>query len=214
MPLLLARSSDLGGASNFPKFSGVKCGGDQLHLTVINRVFAAFKFIGGSHVFNGISTFVLKRRSDDKNDMDVLIALEICFWSIYAQAFVTDGVFLSYCRKMLSISESIDDMQAYTQLTDHVYHQILYSDAAEVISADKYFPKAIGISSRKCYPIFEQLGPVLRDNYRVQITRKNWSNLITNKKKPTVCACVLQSRGIPQIHFLTCPIGIDHFNGS
>ncbi|XP_044175514.1 deoxynucleoside triphosphate triphosphohydrolase SAMHD1-like [Acropora millepora] len=37
--------------------------------------------------------------------------------------------------KMLSISESIDDMQAYTQLTDHVYHQILYSDAAKLKEA-------------------------------------------------------------------------------
>lgn len=39
--------------------------------------------------------------------------------------------------KMFSISESIDDMQAYTQLTDHVYHQILYSDsdAAELKEA-------------------------------------------------------------------------------
>ena len=41
---------------------------------------------------------------------------------------------------MLPISESIDDMEAYTKLTDHVYQQILYSDDAElkeVISADK-----------------------------------------------------------------------------
>ncbi|XP_015780403.1 PREDICTED: deoxynucleoside triphosphate triphosphohydrolase SAMHD1-like [Acropora digitifera] len=37
--------------------------------------------------------------------------------------------------KMLSISESIDDMEAYTQLTDHVYHQILYSNAAELKEA-------------------------------------------------------------------------------
>ena len=28
---------------------------------------------------------------------------------------------------MLSISESIDDMEAYTQLTDQVYYQILCS---------------------------------------------------------------------------------------
>ncbi|XP_067052893.1 deoxynucleoside triphosphate triphosphohydrolase SAMHD1-like isoform X2 [Acropora muricata] len=37
--------------------------------------------------------------------------------------------------KMLSISESIDDMKAYTQLTDHVYHQILHSDAAKLKEA-------------------------------------------------------------------------------
>ena len=89
--------------------------------------------------------------------------------AIYAQAFVTNGVFFLCCRKMLSISESIDDMEAYTQLTDHVYHQILYSDAAElkeVISADRYYLKLLGC--RKCYPLFEQLGPVLRDNCRVQ----------------------------------------------
>lgn len=37
--------------------------------------------------------------------------------------------------KMLSISESIDDMEAYIQLTDHLYHQILYSNAAELKEA-------------------------------------------------------------------------------
>ncbi|XP_067053701.1 deoxynucleoside triphosphate triphosphohydrolase SAMHD1-like isoform X1 [Acropora muricata] len=37
--------------------------------------------------------------------------------------------------KMLSISESIDDMEAYTQLTDHVYHQILCSYAPELEEA-------------------------------------------------------------------------------
>lgn len=40
---------------------------------------------------------------------------------------------------MLSISESIDDMEAYTQLTDQVYYQILYSTdpALEEVSFDK-----------------------------------------------------------------------------
>ena len=51
-------------------FSGMSYEGNQLHLTVTNRVYAAFKFISGAHVFNGMSTFVLKRRSDDKNDME------------------------------------------------------------------------------------------------------------------------------------------------
>lgn len=32
-----------------------------------------------------------------------------------------------YGRKMLSISESIDDMEAYSQLSDAIYYQILYS---------------------------------------------------------------------------------------
>ena len=79
--------------------------------------------------------------------VDVLITLGICFMAIYAQGFVTNGVFFLCCRKMLSISESIDDMEAYTQLTDHVYHQILHSDTAklkEVISADRYYLKLLG----------------------------------------------------------------------
>ena len=34
----------------------------------------------------------------------------------------------AFCgRKMLSISESIDDMEAYSQLTDAIYYQILHS---------------------------------------------------------------------------------------
>ena len=49
-------------------FSGMSYEGNQLHLTVTNRVYAAFKFISGAHVFNGMSTFVLKRHSEDKND--------------------------------------------------------------------------------------------------------------------------------------------------
>ena len=35
-------------------------------------------------------------------------------------------------RKMLSISESIDDMEAYTMLTDQVYYQILCSSDPEL----------------------------------------------------------------------------------
>ena len=34
----------------------------------------------------------------------------------------------AFCgRKMLSISESIDDMAAYSQLSDAIYYQILHS---------------------------------------------------------------------------------------
>ena len=42
-------------------------------------------------------------------------------------------------RKMFSISESIDDMAAYTQLTDQVYYHILYSTdpALEDVSDNK-----------------------------------------------------------------------------
>ena len=64
LPYLHGRRTMVGRAM----FSGMSCEGNQLHLTVINRVLAAFKFISGAHVFNGVSTFVLKRRSDDKND--------------------------------------------------------------------------------------------------------------------------------------------------
>ena len=63
---------------------------------------------------------------------DVLVVVWICAISVHAQAFVKNGVFFLCCRKMLSISESIDDMEAYTQLTDHVYHQILLSNAPEL----------------------------------------------------------------------------------
>ena len=45
---------------------------------------------------------------------------------------MTNGVLFLCCRKMLSISESINDMEAYTHLTDHVYHQILCSNAPEL----------------------------------------------------------------------------------
>ena len=62
----------------------------------------------------------------------VLIALWICTISMHTRTFVTNGVFFFCCSKMLSISESIDDMVAYTQLTDHVYHQILCSYAPEL----------------------------------------------------------------------------------
>ena len=82
--------------------------------------------------------------------VDALIALWICFISIHTQAFVTNGVLLLCCREKLSISKSIDDMVAYTQLTDHVYYQILCSDDAgleEVISADKYYQNLLGYQS-------------------------------------------------------------------
>ena len=39
-------------------------------------------------------------------------------------------------RKLLSISESIDDMEAYSQLSDAIYYQILHSteDALQEVS--------------------------------------------------------------------------------
>ena len=64
--------------------------------------------------------------------VDVLVAVWICLISVHAQAFVKNGVFFLCCRKMLSISESIDDMEAYTRLTDHVYYQILCSNAKKL----------------------------------------------------------------------------------
>ena len=39
---------------------------------------------------------------------------------------------MRFDRKMLSISESIDDMEAYTMLTDQVYYQILCSSDPEL----------------------------------------------------------------------------------
>lgn len=39
---------------------------------------------------------------------------------------------MRFDRKMLSISESIDDMEAYTMLTDQVYYQILCSSDSEL----------------------------------------------------------------------------------
>ena len=62
----------------------------------------------------------------------LLVALWICSITIHTQAIVTNGVLFLCCRKMLSISESINDMEAYTHLTDHVYHQILCSNAPEL----------------------------------------------------------------------------------
>lgn len=40
---------------------------------------------------------------------------------------ITVFYFSSFVRKMFSISECIDDMEAYSQLSDHVYYQILNS---------------------------------------------------------------------------------------
>ena len=60
---------------------------------------------------------------------------------------MTNGMLLLCCREKLSISKSIDDMVAYTRLTDHVYYQILSSDdpgLEEVISADKYYQNLLG----------------------------------------------------------------------
>ena len=107
----------------------------------------------------------------------------------YLRAVICDKcVFFSCCRKMFSISESIDDMEAYTQLTDHVYHQILYSDAAasEVISADKYYLKLLGCPVGTAIHSLNSWGLCcgIIAGFKA-ITRKNWSNLILPCSKQT-----------------------------
>ncbi len=60
------------------------------------------------------------------------------------------------CRKMLSISESIDDMEAYTQLNDQVYYRILYStDPAleEVSNHGNQHPVCVANITVKCMTI-------------------------------------------------------------
>ena len=121
--------------------------------------------------------------------VDVLITLGICFMAIYAQGFVTNGVFFLCCRKMLSISESIDDMKAYTQLTDHVYHQILHSDAAklkEVISADRYYLKLLGCPVGSAIHSLKSWGLCcgIIAGFKT-FSRQNWSNLILPCSKRT-----------------------------
>ena len=108
---------------------------------------------------------------------------------IYAQAFVTNGVFFLCCRKMLSISESIDDMEAYTQLTDHVYHQILYSNAAElkeVISADRYYLKLLGCPVGSAIHSLNSWGLCcgIIAGFKT-FSQQNWSNLILPCSKQT-----------------------------
>ena len=108
----------------------------------------------------------------------------------YLRAVICDKcVFFSCCRKMFSISESIDDMEAYTQLTDHVYHQILYSDAAElkeVISADRYYPMLLGCPVGSAIHSLNSWGLCcgIIAGFKT-ITRKNWSNLILPCSKQT-----------------------------
>ncbi|CAH3031842.1 unnamed protein product [Pocillopora meandrina] len=53
---------------------------------------------------------------------------------IYDNSF---SIFSSFVRKMFSISECIDDMEAYSQLSDHVYYQILNSSDPALEEARK-----------------------------------------------------------------------------
>ncbi|XP_015749994.1 PREDICTED: deoxynucleoside triphosphate triphosphohydrolase SAMHD1-like, partial [Acropora digitifera] len=97
--------------------------------------------------------------------------------------------------KMLSISESIDDMQAYTQLTDHVYHQILYSDsdAAELIEArailqriekrDLYKcigqkvlmkPRSKEVIGEEIFKLWQGARHITRDDFIVEIVTFNY----------------------------------------
>ncbi len=66
------------------------------------------------------------------------------------------NVFVFYGRKMLSISESIDDMEAYTQLNDQVYYRILHStDPAleEVSNHGNQHPVCVANITVKCKTI-------------------------------------------------------------
>ena len=52
---------------------------------------------------------------------------------------------------MLSISESIDDMKAYSQLSDAIYYQILHSTDDALQEVSKYGNQQLGaVLSWKC----------------------------------------------------------------
>ena len=54
-------------------------------------------------------------------------------------------------RKLLSISESIDDMEAYSQLSDAIYYQILHSTDDALQEVSKYGNQQLGtVLSWKC----------------------------------------------------------------
>ncbi len=54
------------------------------------------------------------------------------------------------------MSEAIDDMVAYTHLTDHVYHQILLSDKPELDEARHILEK---VERRQLYKCVGQTQP-------------------------------------------------------
>ena len=58
----------------------------------------------------------------------------------------------AFCgRKMLSISESIDDMEAYSQLTDAIYYQILHSNDPALEEVSDYGNQQLSaVLSWKC----------------------------------------------------------------
>ena len=57
--------------------------------------------------------------------MRKIYACAFCFSFHFHDSLIVFSLF--FLSKMVSISESIDDMVAYSQLTDHVFYQILYS---------------------------------------------------------------------------------------
>ncbi|KAL7859562.1 hypothetical protein SRHO_G00147090 [Serrasalmus rhombeus] len=52
--------------------------------------------------------------------------------------------------KMFKMSEAIEDMEAYTKLTDHIFEQILYSSNPNLIEAKKILQKIICRQLYKC----------------------------------------------------------------
>ncbi|KAF1372634.1 hypothetical protein PFLUV_G00267940 [Perca fluviatilis] len=59
-------------------------------------------------------------------------------------------------RQMFTLSTAIDDMEAYTKLTDHVFEQILHSSSTDLADAKKILEKII---SRKHYKFLGEIRP-------------------------------------------------------
>lgn len=73
------------------------------------------------------------------------------------------------CRKLLKLSETINDMSAYTKLNDGVFHMILYSTDEKLKEAREILER---VECRKLYKFIGQTKPVQPGTLQVQL---NWT---------------------------------------
>uniref|UniRef100_A0AAR2JCF7 Deoxynucleoside triphosphate triphosphohydrolase SAMHD1 n=1 Tax=Pygocentrus nattereri TaxID=42514 RepID=A0AAR2JCF7_PYGNA len=80
--------------------------------------------------------------------------------------------------KMYKMSEAIEDMEAYTKLTDHIFEQILYSSNPELSEAQAILQNII---CRQLYKCVGQTTPETQLNVS-QVRDLEWSSEVANSK--------------------------------
>lgn len=91
--------------------------------------------------------------------------------------------------KMFSLSTAIEDMEAYTKLTDHVFEQILYSSSAELAEARGILQN---ILCRRLYKCVGQTYPTVHEDISAA-KLLSWAEDVA-KSKPSGTDVVFQSQ--------------------